>query len=273
MYLGLCDVFSPAYPKFEWVERALQQLGHTTLRVRNESDISEANRCDLLLFSQNYPFLPCLFSPPKAIWIFDLIGHGIGDALLEHTPWSDFDAVFCKNPQDIDHPKAFWLDQAAPDWPPGNYERKWDVIIPGRMRPSRLKAAEAIRDAGIRVAMAGFAWNPVPTSDGLGRETSQGRLPYLGNFLTDEAMQRLFGSAKVIVGDDYIKLRGYWSDRRWLAAAAGTPYIEVGNDVTYALKNWYALHKVALRVADNNRYRHRCEQLLKQVAHRDLVGC
>ena len=273
MHLGLCDVFSPVYPKFEWVERALQQLGHTTVRVRTEADISDANDCDLLLFSQNYPFPPTLVSPPKAIWVFDLIGHGIGDQLRDYTPWSEFDAVFCKNPQDIEHPHAYWLDQAAPDWPQAEYERKWDVILPGRMRQSRVKAVEAIRNAGIKIAIAGYGWKSVPASSGMGRVTMPASIPYLGNCLTDEAMQRLFGSAKVILGDDYVQLRGYWSDRRWLAAAAGTPYAEIGNDVRYVLNNWDALHKVTVKVANQNRYRHRVQELLEKVSSLDLVRC
>ena len=273
MHLGLCDAFSAVYPKFEWVERAIQKLGHTTVRVRSERDLHETIGCDLVLFSQNYTVPPTLIDSPKVIWVFDLIGHGIGDMLRDYTPWQDFDAVFCKNPQDIpgNHPHAYWLDQACPDWPRVEYERKYDCILPGRPRKSRIELVKAIRGAGIEVAVAGYGWKSVLAT---GTFAEMPAPDYLGNCLTDGAMQKLFGSAKVIIGDNYANIRGYWSDRRWLATAAGTPYVESPNcDIRYVLNNWRPLHKLAIKVSEQNHYEHRVTELLEKVDALDLVGC
>lgn len=276
MHLGLCDAFSAVYPKFEWVEQAAQKLGHTTVRVRSERDMSEANACDLVLFSQNYTIPPTLVASPKVIWVFDLIGHGIGDMLRDYTPWQDFDAVFCKNPQDIEHPHAYWLDQACPDWPRVEYERKYDVILPGRPRKSRIELVKAIRGAGINVAVAGYGWKSVLAT---GTFAEMPAPDYLGNCLTDGAMQKLFGSAKVIVGDNYADIPGYWSDRRWLAYAAGTPYIEespdecIGVAIYQRLNHWQMWHHEAIASTVHNRYEHRVQDLLNKVATLDFVGC
>lgn len=268
MRLGLSDAFSVTYPKFEWAERAAKKLGHTTVRIRSERDLHEANQCDLVLFSQNYTVPPFLVSPPKTIWVFDLIGHGIGDTLRDCTPWHEFDAVFCKNPQDVPggHPHCYWLDQAAPDWPPLDYPRLYDVILPGRPRKPRVEALKRLATQGYRIGVAGHGWCTVLAAL---------KLPIddLGNCLTEPAMQKLFGSAKVIIGDDYARLPGYWSDRRWLAAAAGTPYLNCQSDAGHVLNNWQLFHELAVKAASENRYHHRLEELLTKVSALDLVHC
>ncbi len=214
MRVGLSDPFHLTYPKFRWVEHALQQNGHETVRLK-DADALRHTDADLVLFSQNIPVDGNLLSSipkkcPWSIWIFDLLGHGIGDLLLETTEWDLFDFIFCKNVDVL--PCGHWLDQGAPSWDPPPKGREFDVLIPGRWRPSRQAIADRLRASGLDPVTAGPGWKRTGYR-------------WLGNQFTDEQMRRLFGSAKVVVCDNYAELPYYWSDRVWLALAGGATYV------------------------------------------------
>ena len=125
MTLGICDRFHPHWPKFEWIGAGAQGLGWTVMRMLDRADLEKLSpACDWILFSQRPPVaredlesLSAVKRCPWVAWVFDLLGHGLGDGLLEEIPWHIFDVVLCKNPEALPmHPKVIWLDQGAPLW-------------------------------------------------------------------------------------------------------------------------------------------------------------
>lgn len=274
--VGLADGYHLGYPKFRWIEQAFQELGHSTVRIRNYQELC-SERCDLILFSQNIPVDSDQFSSapkycPWVSWIFDLLGHGVGDILLHSTDWSRFDYVFCKNPRELLGAKAShvrWLDQGAPPWPPYDGPRKHDVLIPCRWRESRHRIAQRLTESGIEFVTAGHGWKDM-------------EFPWIGTANTEDQLQLLFHSAKVVVCDNYKKLPWYWSDRVWMALAAGCAFVGPkvqGMEESEAVMLWESEDDIpglidealmvdpeeAYAIAESNSYVDRVAELLQRV--------
>lgn len=298
MRIGIVDLFSPFYCRGKWVAEAASRLGHDVVRIRHPVRLEEF-RGDLVLFLQHcqVPFdelwdiaRRSKGMTPWVAWMFDLLGHGIRDRLLEMFPWGVFDHVFCKTPELLgDHlrgiyqsdtlpdyvsppPRVSWMDQGCPAWEPIGWPRPHDVLVVGRRTDRRQRLVNACRSAGLSVVIAGRGWADRQAIGEVDGDMRSG----------------LFACAKVVLSDnDPDGVPKYWSDRAWLSLASGTPYVgqrvpgfgKLGGvlwwddepeaiDLCLACRSqdaWTQLHESACRTAELNRYDHRVESILKTV--------
>ena len=287
MNLCVCDDFSPVWPKMRWVARASERLGWHAQCVQFEAQLIDAqNECDWVLFGQALPILAGGLTGirekkrgPWICWIFDLVGHGLRNEFARNFPWHLFDHAFLKTPDAIRHPSKHYLDQGAPDWDCIMSPREWDVLVVGTWTDRRQRLADMCGDAGLKTLTAG---------GGKWRESSGSQ--HLGWVTGDEGMHDLFSSAKCVLADNRVRVRGYWSDRVWLSLAAGTPCVHEAvqgidlpagvlpweqEDTAVALCAaicrddllWQKLSRDALTAASHNRYSDRLLKINELVLH------
>jgi hypothetical protein len=224
LVVGICDWFSSDYPKWDWIAGAFTSLGHEVVKIRTtEGLVNRQSGCDFVLFSQRPPIdlevvNEIKTNVPWVIWVFDYLGPQL--PLMDLIPWKVFDLIFCKTPDAIKQfgYKTIQFDQACPPWPePAGppQGRPYELLFPGIYSPRRADIVRHWATRGFRIAVAGPGW---PVSDT--------PFVHVGHAKTDQDMQTLFASATVTLGDNYDNnCYRYWSDRRWLALAAGSIYV------------------------------------------------
>lgn len=221
MQIGVVDCFHATYPKYTWVADAAERLGWDVIRMGTPDELwRRQSECDWVLFSQRPPIAKSSLERgeklcPWFCWVFDLLGHGIeslGGNMINEMPFNLFDCVFCKNPDALIGvaQRTRWLDQGCPRWQVPDGERTWDVLIAGRHSKRREAWAQACQEHGLSVCVAGT------------RGWAETKHKYLGLNLADEDLRRQFGQARFTICDNLQNdISGYWSDRAWLAIAAG----------------------------------------------------
>lgn len=241
--MKVCLVCPPLrnYPcsKFEWVGDAFARVGHDVLYASTLDEVADADKtCDLLLFFHKSAGLSItslvqMAASKRATWVqwwFDLIALDAGKSLGEQWMFQQFaallramDAVLVKEEDLLDDYRglgvnAIWFDQACPsNMPACEYAKKpeWDVLVLGDAgRRNRREDAKALADAGLRVLWAGRP-STVCIPPGIDGH------PWVHPL----ELPKLISRCGVVLGVDWrCDLRGYTSDRTWLAMGAGACY-------------------------------------------------
>lgn len=289
------------WPKWLWIQQALERLGHRVQHVRNIEQLKTADaECDLVLFEHRWPAEvhpndACELAEKKhAVWMqwyFDL-------NVTEPGPLSEqpvlktcgrlmraMDLVLVKELDLLGEYRelginAVYFDQGCPeDYPPCSIPEKpeWDVLVFGtRSYQQRREDARTLLNAGFTVAWAGDAGTgQVP--DGCID------LPWCEPWKLPELMSKAAVTSCVDYRDD---VAGFRSDRFWLAAGAGACIVKRWSKSSELYGPWIVyrdgdlvphvgniVHDHSLRrvlgtdarqfVMENHTVRHRCEEILK----------
>lgn len=230
MKIGICDSFADHWSRFFWIRSAARELGWKVVTMRGPMGLEgHEAECDFVLFSQTPPMtwetlagLSEKRTCPWVVWVFDYLCEAL--PLLHGIPWQSFDAALTKM-RGLELPcPNYYVDQACPPWgEPVMAGRPWRVLFPGRWAIQRQGIVEQVVQAGVDCYVAGDNWvtdkDTVILSRGL-------RCRYAGVALGNRQMREYFSNASVILGDNYSNTdHGYWSDRVWLAIAAGAVYV------------------------------------------------
>lgn len=223
------------WPKFAWVADAARRLGHDTRIVRKASELAEADAwADVILFEHKSPCMaPAdvlrISTGRKARWVqwwFDLVATDPGRRLADQELMRSFlpimramDEVLVREAGLLGEYRALcinarWLDQGCPADLAACEHREtpeWDVLLWGQANGYRQRRADAraLADAGFKVAWATHYGDLPPGVMGL-------------IYCPAMALPKLASRAAVTLCVDLRHdLRGYWSDRLWLALGMG----------------------------------------------------
>lgn len=296
----------PRWPKWLWIQQALERLGHRVRHIRTFGEMVEADRdSDLVLFEHRVPAEIhqnniCEFAPSKrAVWMqwyFDLNLIQEGVPFREQSPMrvcgklmQCMDLVFVKEFDLLDEYrdmgiKAVYFDQGCPeDYPQCDIPEKpeWDVLVFGARSYQQRKAdVRTLVKAGFKAAWAGDAGTgQVP--DGVID------IPWCDPWRLPELMSR---AAVTLCVDWTHQLTGFHSDRLWLAMGAGACVAKRmskgetekpcagyhSDELVECITKLVGFHEMrraygvqARRfVMENHTIRHRCEEIVK---HADRI--
>lgn len=236
MKVGVVYAPRPDWPKWEWVAKALLNLGHEIVRVTHADDLLSADaECDVLLFEHRdcgigWRHVRDKAERRRAVWAqwwFDLMATQANVPLAEQHQFRLcgaamrlFDHVLVKE-RDLLHEyaslgvNAHYLDQGCPS----HYaacehkpEPLWDVLVFGSADASyreRRKAAQLLAADGFAVAWA--------TKEG---QPPSGVEPV--PWCHPDKLPALMSEARSVLCVDYrADVGGYTSDRNWLVAGSG----------------------------------------------------
>lgn len=224
--------------KFHFIADAFRALGHDVYHLQTMDDVKRADQaCDFILFEQRGPASLCipdlveLSRDRQSVWMqqyFDLNVFDDAVPLQKQAPIEPFleimramDVVFVKEKdrlldyRDIGV-NARWLDQGCPSTMRQANLREnpeFDVILWGSssrpMWKQRWQDVEHLVRSGFEVAWA--------TSDGT-LPAGVIRLPGCQPMEIPNLVEK---ASVTLVVDARSDIKGYWSDRIWLAAGAG----------------------------------------------------
>ncbi len=244
------------WPKFDWVAKAAEALGHSVRRFGSKDNLAEVDaESDVLLFSHKgsgigAPNITAV-SEHNAVWVtwqFDLMALGKNVPLAEspafnkwtsQNKWEPTDNLRCLRAMDCVGVKergllkeyaalgvnAFYADQGCPSNMPRCEHREipeWDVLLfgcSGDDRRQRRQDVSSLLAEGFTVAWAGHVGEGIPS----------GVLPL--PFCPALELPKLASRAAVVLGVDFRHdLEGYWSDRVWLALGMGACHVRRHTD-------------------------------------------
>ncbi len=245
------------WPKFDWVAKAGEALGHQVQRFTFKDDLVSVDaENDVLLFSHKSsgigaPDIVKAEPGHSAIWVtwqFDLMALEVNKPLAEspafnkwtsQKKWEPTDNLRCLRAMDYVGVKergllkeyaalgvnAFWMDQGCPSNMPQCEHREipeWDVLFfgcDGGDRRLRKQDVSSLLAEGFTVAWAGHVGAGIPS----------GVLPL--SFCPALELPMLASRAAVVLGVDFRHdLEGYWSDRVWLALGMGACHVRRHTD-------------------------------------------
>lgn len=314
MKVAIAYADQPKWPKNAWVAGALRDEGHEVQIVRDIDALRRADEtCEVVILSQkgsglNATDVLAVASGHKAVWTtwtFDLMALWPGVPLAEQSPlmtlnssevWEPsgtlrvmraIDVAFVKERSLLADYRALgvnaeYLDQGCPAAMPAtsHCERsEWDVLVWGNASKEwrqRRDDVRALVNEGFVVAWAGHAAAPVVG----------GALPL--PFCPPLELPGLAAKAAVVLCCDLRHdLKGYWSDRFWLALGMGAcvlrrstpglpmgPYLHYHNErqlvdhVRYLRQNVEAREAMGrearIWVMAHHTIRHRCRELIER---------
>jgi hypothetical protein len=236
MIVGLVGSWqSPSSRRFEWLAKALANLGHRTVRASGLDQAREACRgCDLAIFESNdaglspaeWDALAADKRSPWVQWWFQLTGEPWAAATQGVIERMDLvlvrerDRLAEYQSQGI---KAQWIEQACPadvGQAEHNEAPDWDVLVLANRDTDDLRDLKLLLDEGFAIGWCNFAGGSHPPH-GVER---------LGNVTLSE-FPDLASRACVVLGiDPRPPVDGYVSDSDLLALGAGAclvrPYRE-----------------------------------------------
>lgn len=227
---------------WDWVSQAVENLGHTVVRVHHVDDFAAADEvCDVMLFEHRdcgigWRHVRDRHPHKKSVWAqwhWDLIAQFPGPLSETHYMKSfaggmrQFDMNYVKERSMIAEfeslgIKAEYMDQGCTsDWPAcQHFDRpEWDVLVFGQHNcwyQARVLAATRLIEAGFTVAWAS-------TYENLPKGVRH--LPWCH----PNELPELMSLARCVLDIDMrMDVDGYWSDRHWMIRGAGAINLRPG---------------------------------------------
>lgn len=300
MKIGCVFARRTNWPKWDWIVKAISNLGHETISVHHADELMKADAvCDAMLFEHRdcgigWRHVRDRAPDRKAVWAqwwFDLVATDPRKPLDEQPQFQLcgnamrlFDAVFVKERAMLDEysllgVKAHYMDQGCPSWWPcvrHSDAPKWDVMVFGNADPGYRERHQAVR----QLVADGFsvAWAMQTGSIPKGVE----RIPWHH----PEKLPDLMSQAKCTLCIDYRSdVAGYYSDRNWLVTGAGAVPLMRGflgksdiRDCAGAICSMTAEERQALglglrlRTMGANTYEHRVQSIISTLQEYDSDG-